>query len=299
VKQGTNYIFSKGDINVTLQDAPFNIITDPEGIVDVRVGDRLADVTFTPAGQITSGIKTLFWPLAGQTPEQIVGVSVFGGSDTPVELCDTFGRTVQFSSGKVVRMPTMILSAVRTPIADVSFQCIADNSTDWTGVGSFYTAATGGGTFNASAFSPSDVKTEGFTVAWAGGSPWTSTLDSEGVTVSFDLETVPIIEDIHGTVDFVYGNLIARASLTMLNGSEQDLLGKFGPLIDGAAAGRGKTLIGMKADLTLTSSWGTIVLKNAILDSPPSWKYQRVSPRLVNLRFRTIATPGTAIFTIA
>lgn len=300
VKSGAStYIFSKSDVRVTLNDAPFNIDTDHAGTVDVRVGDRLGEVSFTPAGEWTTGVRDLLWPLKATNPENFVGSSVFGASDTALEICDSSNRLVTFTSAKVVRMPSIIGSATKTVLGDVTFSCIGQNNVDWTSAGSMLTNASGGGAFSASAFTVGNVKTEGFTVAWGSGSPWSNVNTMDGFNVSFDLETQPVMEDIHGTVDFTYGNLIARCTLTMLNGSEQDLLGQFKQFIDGASAGRGKSLLPMAQSLVLTSSYATITLNNVILDSPPSWRYQRTSPRLVDLRFRTVAVGGSPIFTIA
>lgn len=292
----SQYLYSKGDIRTKVDLAPFQIEADHAGIVDVRVGNRVAEVSFQPAGNLTTGIVNVLYPLSGSGVSSFIGASVFGATDSALEICDVSGRQVIFKSAHVTKMPDLICSATKTVFGDTTFNCLATDNTVWATDNTF--ASTGvAGAFNASGFGVTDIFTDGFTVAWGAVAPWATIATPEGVTLSFEQEIQPVMDDAEGIIDYTYGNLIVRARLTMLNASEHDLMAKILPYVQGAAAGRGKSLSAMAQTLTLTSGHLTVTIPNMLIDTP-SFRHQRVSPRLVDLNFRSVIQGTSAPFTM-
>jgi hypothetical protein len=252
-------LYSKGDIQLEMGLETFDVETSMHGVVDQRVTDRVAKITFTPDGQYES--LSVIWPYGAMN----LGDSVFTGTDRPLVIKTREGKTLTFAAAAITKMPDITLGATKTMHGAIEFTCLGTDNTAWTGTNSLLTIATTA--FSDTTFDPATILTQPYTGAWGVSSPWTSITTMEGWQVSFDLKLAPVITDADGLVDMTFESLSVSAKCRPLGILESDVLAAL--RVQGAGNARGRSLQTNSNDLVLTGTGAVITLKSAQINKGP------------------------------
>lgn len=248
---------SKGDIEVDMDRATFEIVTSLHGKVDERDENVTAKISFEPAGEWES--LAVLWPY-GSTA---IGASLFGASDKTLVVHSLDGKTYTFQAAALTKMPNIICSATKTLVGAVEFTAIRKKNTPWSTADSFLAIASSG--YTDTAFDPSAILTQPYTCAWdtdpTGGAPWDSFETAEGVVFEFDLATAPVVTDTDGIIDYRLAKLGAMARLIPLGPTDAQILAALA--IQGSGAARGRSLNSGSRDLVVAGTGVTVTLKNS------------------------------------
>jgi hypothetical protein len=282
---------SRGDIRVVIQEDTFPVTTDLYGKVDERIGDRRVEVTFVPDGDVDA-IAGLY-PLTNIA--EYVGTSVFTDDVAiPLVIADRNGRSFTLTDARIVKMPDAVFSPVKTAFGAVTF--IGIGSIDWTTATSL--VAEGALVWAAPALG--DIQTISYGIAW-GAAPWDAIETAEGVNVTFNQNVTPVLVDNYGTVDYTYTPLEVSARFRPVNIAAAQLVAKLTGKVQGANAGRGKSIQGAD-DLVITGTGGAGHLKftmNKASLKNPALAWGMTTGRMGDLELiATIATTADALFKI-
>jgi hypothetical protein len=240
--------YSAGDIIATPTIDTFKIPTSMYGEVDERLNDVIWEITLTPAGQWSAGHIGVLWPYTNPT----IGGSVFGSSDKNVVINSLAGQQMTFKAGAVTGMPDIILSAGKTPIGQLTMQCIGADNTAWSD--SAKRAAVAAVAFSDTSFDPDDIKTVPISAAWGAVSPWDDISTQDGWVISFDMAFTDIRTDTDGLVDRRIANVGVMAKCIPVGISETQLLSLL--KIQDTGIARGVSLSGNANDLVLDGGSG-------------------------------------------
>ena len=212
---------TKGDVTFDHETQAFDVESSELGVIDRRAQEIVATVKFTPVGVVDANGVAILWPHLSKLP----GASLFPNStagDTTVKIRPVAGSangvydTIVLGNAAVTKMPDIVISAVKTQVGEVEVRGILENGEDWGEGAHWYNDNTGAPTL--STLSPSSIPTTPGTVAW--GSVWTDIKTTEGVTISFDMQTQDETEDEEGIYDITLTGLSAKATLTPVAGFE-------------------------------------------------------------------------------
>jgi hypothetical protein len=291
---GTQQLFAKDTITAEVQIETWRPEISTHGQGAPRLRDAVGQVSFTPAGRLTTGILAILWPAALRTV--VPGTRLFGATDTALQVHSVAGKKITFASAAIIQMPELILSPVETAIGQAQFQCVIKNGGDRATAASFYAAADAAWSGN---LLDADIITVPYTGVWnVTGSPLTIHT-AEGWRVTFDVQTQPRMVDGIGTIDYLVEAVTVRASCRPVGLTASDIIGHLRPegLAIGATLRQGR-------DLTITGGTGGLVvtLKDAVMVSGPcQWGKTELRAGEVGFEASADATGATfgAIFSLA
>lgn len=270
---GTKFI-SKGGVTVRHNIGVFRPETDLYGPLAARVGERMAEVSFTPIGTFTQGECDLLWPLHNYS--DYVGASIFGAGataanasrgavydDTPATrlgaelyIQGRDGRRLTYAMSAVSKMPDITFSATKTLIGGVTLMALGDGGTGASGwKDTLFAEAASAWANPAVALNP---YTQPYSVTLAGGAAtgfanFTNVETTDGFTVSFGESTDNHPTDAYGVADVTWSQIEPVVSFTPVNYSAASLVADFWAKMQGAGSvSRGGILPPAVAGSTLT-----------------------------------------------
>lgn len=299
--------WSKGDIEVKLNQETFNIDSSAFGKVDERAKDISADISFEPVGEWEATALAALWNLY---PSMIPGASIFGGAtDYPLVVWSLDGAKFTFGSAALTKIPDIIGSAEKTLVGNVGFTAIRANNTSWTTANSLFTCVSSGGAAPAvTTFDPTKVITAPFTLAWAVSdgngdaiANFASFETKDGLNIAFNLATEDIVTDREGLVDKRFKQLDVVAKAVPLGPTEADVLAAM--RIQGTGAARGRSLSAGAVNLVATCAAGAgspIITLNKVALKNSGYHFGASTIRLGELEWiATKATSADTLFTVA
>lgn len=209
---------TKGDVTFDHETQAFDVESSELGGIDQRASEIVATVSFTPVGVVDADGVAILWPHLSKFP----GASLFPGSaagDTTVKIRPVAGSesatdTIVLANAAVTKMPDIVISAVQTQIGEVEVRGILQNGEDWED--DTHWSFSNAGALTLSELSASSIPTTPGTVSW--GTGFTDIKTTEGVTISFDMQTQEEVEDEEGIYDITLTGLSAKATLTPVAG---------------------------------------------------------------------------------
>lgn len=284
--------YSKDDIQLEMSLGTFEVVTSLLGKVDERVNSRAMKVRFTPAGEWEA--LSVLWPYGASN----IGDSVFTATDLPLLIQTRDGKRITLSAAAVTQMPSIDLSAGRTLIGPVEFTAIGTDATEWTAASSII--ATASNAWSDVSFASSSIKTQPYTAAWGGSSPWSSFQSMDGFKVDFDLALTPIETDSDGLVDMTVANLGVRCRCTPMGITEAQLVTAL--RLQDTGNSRGRSLNANSNTLTVSGTGVSVAIAGAQMKAG-AMQFGTTAPRIGEVEFvatRTFsAGVAQALFTLS
>jgi len=240
--------YSKGDVIVRPVRALTPIETAAWGQVDSALNTFLWSLTFTPSGQWLSGHLAVLWPYASATR----GTSVFGSSDSDINVHSFAGQKLTLHAGAVTQMPTLFFGPTETIAGPVTMEAIGADDTAWSDASKFATLASVA--FSDTSFDKSTVKLMAYTGTWT--APLASFDTEGGIRVTPTANIVPDMTAADGIVDKVVDGVGITVGAIPVGVSESDLLTALD--IQGSGVARGTLLSDLShaADLSIGAGSG-------------------------------------------
>ena len=281
-------IRTAGDIKVNMQLDTFDIPSSEYGNIDQRRNNVVIELTFTPVGTVDDDMIDLFLPHLALP----IGGSLFGPSDTKWTIKPVTGAgKIELHAAAVTKMPDLVISATKTSFGEVTVTALLKNATEWNNAAARYTYTGSGSALSPAAISTATIPTVPASVTW--GSILTGVKTTDGVTVSFDMETNEEESDEDGIFDVTLRSLQASAKFTPVSGAtESALIAALGLQGTGIFSGTATT----GADLTIAAvrpGGLQVVSPSARLAELPL-SYGMESRRFGELTFRGYRTSGAA-----
>jgi len=235
--------YTAGDITAKPTIKRFDISNSMHGKVDERLDTVLWEISFTPVGAWAAGPIAVLWPY--QTP--VIYSSMLGATDKDLVIKTLAGRSLTFNAACVTAMPDLILSAVKTPIGEITFTAIGANNTEMSDSAKYLIDAAAA--FADTSFDPAAIKTVPYSAAWGSTSPWDDIATEEGWTVSFDLGMEEIVTDSYGISDLRLTSVDAMAKCKPLGVTEAEIMTLLD--IQGTGVQRGRSFLDNANDLVI------------------------------------------------
>lgn len=252
---------TNGIIAATPNLTRFDIATSRSGKVDERTDDVTWPVTFTPTGELSEALLGALYPAGYLNPT--IGASIFPSSDKTLAITGithTTGNVFTLKATALTKMPVLNLSAARTLFGEAEFTGIRQDNTPWSTDGSIG-ALSDQGSPAATDSDPANIPTEPADAAW--GSIITSFETEAGWTVEPTLTLTPVKTDREGTIDMTIADVGFLAKCRPMGTTMAQVLNNMS--LQGTSMARGVSTRTRSADLTLTTTAITCVLKNAAL----------------------------------
>jgi hypothetical protein len=256
-------LYAKDDIKVKTSLSLLDIAASGYGAIDQRMKQVLTEITFTPHGEVTSGILGVLFPHAAA----VTGSSAMPATDKDLVIWPYNGKEkVTYKNAFVSKMPDLSLGATKTAFGSVTFTAIGTNNAAWSVAEHF--AAIADAAFTDTGLSASGVKVVPYTAVLGSlAAPWNSIKTKSGWTITFDVGIEPYEEDSVGIMDHIYnGQAKISAKCNPIGIKVADLHGLMATF-QGSGTARGASATGNKADLVISGGSGnpTVTLKNMIL----------------------------------
>lgn len=290
-----NYTFrTKGDVTFDHETQAFDVESSEQGKIDQRASEIVATVKFTPVGVVDANGVAILWPHLAKLP----GQSLFGDSDVTVKVRPVAGSTtaldtIVLKNAAVTKMPDIVISAVQTQVGEVEIRGILVDDDGWD-AGHWELDNSGAPTL--AALNPANIPTTPGTVAW--GTGFADIKTTEGVTISFDMQTQDEVEDETGVYDITLTGLSAKATLTPVAGAS---LGDFVVRATGGDVDlyRGGSIARNNLVVTSRDVGGlAVTVYNAALRQLPL-AYGATSRRVGALTFEGLRGTGNAVAAVS
>lgn len=298
VQMGGQSFYTKDDISVNLSVETFVIPCSIGGEVDERILDVMNEITFTPVGAWTTAQLAILFPYTNP----IIGASIYGDTDVPVTIWPLNGKEkIVYTAGAIVKMPSIILSASKTPLGSMTIRCIGKNNAAWSAADKRF-AITATAAFEDSTFAVSAIPTIPYTLVLAGGAaPWNAIKTQDGITVDFSLTTEPVPVDDEGKVDESIKGLKISAKFIPVGITLTQLMAKFSVQDTGFA--RGISLNSRAANMTISgpAAGNPLVVLNsmALKTTAQSYSDSASKLRIGEIEFISTRPNGTgAMFSV-
>lgn len=281
-------IRTAGDIKVNMQLDTFDIPSSEYGNIDQRRGNVKIELTFQPVGTVTSDMLDILYPHLALP----VGASLFGTTDTKWTIQPVAGLgKIELHACAVTKMPDIVVSATKTSFGEVTVTAILKNATAWDNAAARYTYTASGSAPTLAAIDTALIPTIPAAVSW--GSILSSVKTTDGVIVSFDMQTNDEESDEDGIFDVTLGNIAASAKFTPVAGAtESALLTALG--LQGNGIFRGTSTTGANLTIAAVRPGGLkVVIPSARLSELPL-TYGMQSRRFGEVTFRGYRTSGAA-----
>lgn len=263
VKVGAVQMYSKGDIDATLDPESFQVGVSGYGTLDERLADSVGKISFTPSGRVTAEILAALYPY--QTPS--IDASIFPAADVATEIHAILGSKVVFHNTAVTAMPSLKLSAKETLFSgNVELMALPKLNTARSEADSIFTGPT------TAAFTTNidytAIKTLPYAATW-GGSGGVVIDTKDGWSIDFEVSVEPFVVADYGTLLARLKSVTARAKCQPISHAE-DLLALM--QTQGSAAVIGSSLRVAK-DLRIVATGGLdVTLYDAVpMTGPLKW----------------------------
>ena len=260
-------LYAKDDIKVVTDLGLFDIPASGYGAIDNRMKQVLTEITFTPHGEVSSGILGVLFPHTSA----ITGASAMPAADKDLVIHPYNGKEkCTYKNAFVSKMPDLSLGATKTAFGQVTFTAIGTNNAAWSVAEHF--AAVADAAFSDTGLAATGVKTVPYTAALGTlGAPWNSIKTKSGWNISFDVGVEPDEEDSVGIYDHFYnGQAKISAKCNPIGITVANLHGLMATF-QGSGAARGASATGNKASLVISGGSGapTVTLNGMILSRAP------------------------------
>lgn len=260
-------LYAKDDIKVKTRLDLFDIAASGYGAIDQRIKQVITEITFTPHGEVSSGILGVLFPHTAAT----TGASAMPATDKDLVIHPYNGKEkVTYKNAFVSKMPDLSLGATKTAFGQVTFTAIGVNNAAWSVAEHF--AAIADAAFTDTGLSATGVKVVPYTaVLGALGAPWNGIKTKSGWSITFDVGIEPYEEDSVGIMDHIYNGQAKISAKCNPIGIKVADLHTLMATFQGIGAARGASATGNKADLVISGGSGnpTTTLKNMILTAAP------------------------------
>lgn len=237
-------LFSKEDVTVNNVIETFKIGDTAHGEQDERFSNVTPEVNLTPEGRWSAALIAALWPYANAIPGQSVvgGLGAPNTTDIPLVMNSGDGEIHTMPSAFVYKMPTIVLSAIKTLIGQAGFRGVMASGSSWATANSRYQITATGGSIVDSTYDPATIKTQAYTGAWTGITGFSSpSFDTEsGFTIDFNVSLTAIGTDSLGIIDYRFKSIEVMAKCVPIGPTSTQLLTNMG--FQGTNAARGRSL---------------------------------------------------------
>ncbi|MEI6166005.1 MAG: hypothetical protein WCS52_02315 [bacterium] len=260
-------LYAKDDIKVKTRFDLFDIPASGYGAIDQRIKQVVTEITFTPHGEVSSGILGVLFPHASA----VTGASAMPATDKDLVIHPYNGKEkCTYKNAFVSKMPDLSLGATKTAFGQVTFTAIGTNNAAWSVAEHF--SAVADAAFSDTGLAATGVKTVPYTAALGAlGTPWNGIKTKSGWTISFDVGVDPQEEDSVGIFDHIYNGQAKISAKCNPIGITVTNLHALMATFQGAGAARGASATANKANLVISGGSGapTVTLNGMILTDAP------------------------------
>ena len=282
-------IFAKGDIDNPETMETVEHESSAHGRVLETIKERVTSVSFDPVGD-WSQIATIM-PYRAFVP----GQSIFTNTDKPLVITSRNGETRTYPAAAITKLPSVLLSSVKTMLGPIEFRTIGTEASDWSATGSSVTDVDSGVTFPISTFASTNIPVMRYIGALGSVSGWTSIETTDGWTLDFELSTEDVFTDGQGLVDIIFKEIKVMARCTPIGKTAAQVNALLGWQGTGTVASRGKSLALNANNLVISGQDGTgspMVTINKVAAKSAGYKFGSTTLRLGEIGF-----VGTSSFT--
>jgi hypothetical protein len=158
--------------------------------------------------------------------------------NTPLLINWFDGTLLTVWNAAITKMPSLNLSAVKTPFGAVEFEGYSLHGQQWSDNNSLFTL--GVQAVTDATFDPTQIPTVPYSAQFGVTAPFSDLQPRDGVQVDFTMETEDVRSDSDGVLCKAIKDISAMAKIRPLNLTEGDLLGEV--LLQGAGAAMGAEL---------------------------------------------------------
>jgi len=205
--------------------------------------------------------------------------------NTPLLINYFDGTLLTILNVAITKMPSLNLTAVKTPFGQVEFEGYTSSGLNWSDDDSLFTS--GVQAITDTSYDPSQIPTVPYTAAFGDLAPFNDLDPRDGVQIDFNMELKDVMSDRDGIICRSIGSVTAMAKLLPQNLTFLDLLGEIG--IQGTGAARGASLPAAELDIYSDTSNPYIALYGATLQNAPFQATSQDDPIKV-LNFKTKRT---------
>ena len=260
-------LYAKDDIKVRTRLEFFDIQASGFGAIDQRIKQVVTEITFTPHGEVSSGILGVLFPHAAA----VVGSSAMPATDKDLVIHPYNGKEkCTYKNAFVSKMPDLSLGATKTVFGQVTFTAIGVNNAAWSVAEHF--SAVADAAFSDTGLAATGVKTVVYTgVLGALGAPWNGIKTKSGWTINFDVGIEPQEEDSVGIFDHIFNGQAKISAKCNPIGITVTNLHALMATFQGTGAARGMSATANKANLVISGGSGnpTVTLNDMILSEAP------------------------------
>ena len=283
-------LFSQDDIRVSTTVRTFEVRTS--GRPGQRREDQVrVELAFTPNGA-WAPVCALVQELAGVA----IGQDVFGDADSPLVIDSRDGKTYTYAAAALTVPPEIVFSAGRTLFGPMAFSAVGADNTAPTAANRRVSMANSTYPTGSDGYDPAAIVTQPYTLSWGSGAPWTNLETEAGVTLAFQPTYAPRRIDSAGIIGLRLVDLLVTARARPLGVADADVLTAL--KIQGAGAGRGRTLGGEGKDLVVSGAGVYARLYSAGLETGRS-AFGGATNRVGELGWSAAGTPAFYLGTSA
>jgi hypothetical protein len=304
--------FTRGDFNTPVRtisgvNTGTNVLTSSVAHGQITgTGVRFASTGTLPSG--LSATTTYYVNVAGGTTltvydtqaHAIAGAGVGNGliimgtagsgtikmiQNTPLIINCFNGETLTLWNTAVTKMPSLNLSAVKTPLGGIEFESYTLHGQSWSDNNSLFTMGTGA--VADTTFDPTQIPTVPFSASWGGSAPFTNLRPRDGVTIDFGMKLAEVTEDGEGLLCRSISDVQATAKLRPLGIQDTDLWGEL--LTQGTGAARGTSMPAAELDIFGPGNNPYIALFGAMMQDD-ALKFGAQEDRVDGITFKTKQT---------
>ncbi len=189
-----------------------------------------------------------------------IGARIYGDADVPLVVHGTDGEIFTFPNAQITRLANLHLGVDSSMfVADVIFTALIKNNANPEDADAYCVISSGA--FSDATFAKTNYKQQRYSGAWSGVTGFTTMHTRLGWDIEWDLRLAPIGANGLGTQDMSLQGLVARARCIPIEPTQAQALtaARYG----GSSNALGRLLSASAADLTITGTGVSIVLKSA------------------------------------
>lgn len=188
-----------------------------------------------------------------------VGASLYGTSDTAMTVLAKNGDQIVYANVQITKLIDLYLGVDSELFAaDVELTALIKNGANPEDSGAYYALSTGV-SYTDSAFAKTNFKRVRFAGAWGSKTGFTTIAPQKGFHINWNLDLRPVPVDGLGLVDMTVGGLVGSCKCIPIGPT----LAQLESNASAQLIAHGGLLSANAADLTLTGSGISVVLKNA------------------------------------
>ena len=260
ITDNSQVIYTEGDvvINVAIEERDIN--TSAHGNIDQLVLGAMAEISCTPVGVWTLGMRGVLFPSKFIAPTA-VGGRVFNGDNAVV--INSATSKVTFPRCQLTQMPELNLGLKGNLFGEAKWTALRKDNTAMVTANSLYTHAAGDAAFDDF---PTLFDQVACTAAWGAVTGFTAMTAKEGWVLQHELDLAPI--DVQGEIkDYRIKGYRAFARGLALEPTLVQRLDSLG--VQGTGYAQGRRRSASAADLVISGTGLSVTAKAADLKSAP------------------------------